>query len=89
MTTAHESLTLQLLEWIGERPRSYAELMEAWRTTCPRMAIWEDACAEGLIASEPGPNGVLRATAKGQHFCREHRVRGNAAHDGGSACAPS
>jgi hypothetical protein len=41
--------TLQLLEWIGERERSYAETMEAWRSHCPRLTIWEDAIADGLV----------------------------------------
>ena len=43
------ALTLQLLAWISAEPRSYADVMEAWRTTCPRMPIWEDAVSEGLV----------------------------------------
>ena len=43
------ALTLQLLTWIATQPRTYAEAMDAWRTTCPRMPIWEDAISEGLI----------------------------------------
>jgi hypothetical protein len=46
------TLTLQLLGWIASQPRSYSETMEAWRSTCPRMTIWEDAVSEGLIALE-------------------------------------
>ena len=42
-------LTLQFLAWIGEAPRSYGEAMDAWRTSCPRLSIWEDALQEGLI----------------------------------------
>jgi hypothetical protein len=44
-----DALTLQLLTWISDRPRSYGETMDAWRTTCPRMPIWEDAVSAGLI----------------------------------------
>jgi hypothetical protein len=44
------ALTLQLLSWVGEQPRTYGEAMDAWRTTCPRMPIWEDAVSQGLIA---------------------------------------
>ncbi len=40
---------MQLLEWISERARTYAETMEAWRTSCPRMSIWEDAEIDGLV----------------------------------------
>ena len=44
------ALTLQLLGWVASQPRSYSEAMEAWRSTCPRMTIWEDAVSEGFIA---------------------------------------
>ena len=50
MTT--NALTLQLLAWVAARPRSYQETMEAWRTTCPRLTIWEDAIADGLVSVE-------------------------------------
>jgi len=42
-------LTLQFLDWLAERPRSYGETMDAWRTSCPRLSIWEDAVREGLV----------------------------------------
>lgn len=46
--------TIQLLAWIAERPRSYGETMEAWKTSCPRLAIWEDALADDLVYVERG-----------------------------------
>ena len=46
---ALSALTLQLLSWVAEQPRTYGEAMEAWRTSCPRMPIWEDAVSEGLV----------------------------------------
>ena len=42
-------LTIQFLEWVSERPRTYGDAMDAWRTTCPRLSIWEDALAAGLV----------------------------------------
>ena len=45
-------LTLEFFEWISSRPRAYADVMEAWRTTCPRHPIWEDALLNGLIQLE-------------------------------------
>jgi hypothetical protein len=42
-------LTMEFLTWISQRPRTYAEAMEAWRSTCPRHSVWEDALVEGLI----------------------------------------
>jgi hypothetical protein len=44
------ALVLDLLEWIGPEPRPYAEVMEAWRTSCPRLPVWEEANARGLLA---------------------------------------
>ena len=42
--------TLELLAWLAARPRTYRETMDAWRTSCPRLSVWEDALAEGLVA---------------------------------------
>ena len=42
--------TLELLAWISERPRSYADTMEAWTSHCPRLTVWEDAIADGLVS---------------------------------------
>ncbi len=36
MSDTVDALVLDLLKWIGPRPRSYAEVLEAWRTSCPR-----------------------------------------------------
>jgi hypothetical protein len=49
-------LTLQFLDWIAARPRSYADVMEAWRTSCPRLPVWEDAISRGLVKRESGPS---------------------------------
>jgi hypothetical protein len=57
------SLTLDLLEWIEARPRTYAETMEAWRTSCPRLSIWEDALIAGLVSTRAEKVAI---TAKGR-----------------------
>ncbi len=54
MSEAMHHLTLQFLAWLAERPRSYAETMEAWRTSCPRLSVWEDATIAGLVRLVPG-----------------------------------
>jgi hypothetical protein len=46
MTT---SSTLNLLEWLAARPRTYADAIEAWRSNCPRLSVWDDAVIDGLI----------------------------------------
>jgi hypothetical protein len=42
-------LILELLAWVASRPRTYEETMEAWRTSCPRMPVWEDAFDAHLV----------------------------------------
>ena len=44
--------TVQLLAWIAEQSRTYAETIEVWKTSCPRLAMWEDALADGLVRVE-------------------------------------
>jgi hypothetical protein len=41
--------TIQLLTWLAERPRSYAETIDVWKTSCPRLSVWEDALADELV----------------------------------------
>jgi hypothetical protein len=48
-TTGSLALTRDLLAWIDASPRTYAETMEAWRTSCPRLSVWEDALIAGLV----------------------------------------
>jgi hypothetical protein len=55
-TSSLADLVVQLLEWVQARPRTYAEAMDAWRTSCPRMPVWEEALSERLIALGP-PGG--------------------------------
>jgi len=52
MTSTVEVLVLDLLEWLSRRERSYEETMEAWRTSCPRLPVWEDANDLRLVAVE-------------------------------------
>ena len=52
-------LTVQFLTWISEAPRTYGEAMDAWRTSCPRLSIWDDAVRDGLIRMENG-EGPMR-----------------------------
>ena len=47
-------ITLQFLAWVADRPRTYAEAMEAWRSTCPQLSVWEDAVIAGLVQIESG-----------------------------------
>jgi hypothetical protein len=48
----NQPLLIEFLAWIERAPRTYAETMDAWRTSCPRFSVWEDAWLEGLVAIE-------------------------------------
>jgi hypothetical protein len=70
MPAPHVSLTLQMLEWIAQQPRAYSEVLDTWKSTCPRLTIWEDACVDGLVASEAGRDGVVCLTERGRAYLR-------------------
>ena len=44
----------EVLSWVARRRRTYAEAMEAWRSSCPRLTVWEDALLGGLIQIDAG-----------------------------------
>jgi hypothetical protein len=76
MSDSVESLVLDLLEWIGPEPRPYDEVMDAWRTSCPRLPVWEEANDRGFIERRNGcGRGVLIAlSAAGLEHLRDKRV---------------
>jgi hypothetical protein len=59
-------LTVQFLAWVADRPRTYADVMEAWRSNCPRNPVWEDAVIEGLVCFENGSRGTVVLTSLGR-----------------------
>jgi hypothetical protein len=68
-------LILDLLEWIGPEPRPYAEVLEAWRTSCPRLPVWEAANERGFIARRhvTGRSALVSVSAAGAKHLRKHR----------------
>ena len=70
MNPPTNALTLQLLEWISNQPRTYAETLEAWQTSCPRLSIWEDACIAGLIDCAVGSR-IVSVSHKGRLLLRQ------------------
>jgi hypothetical protein len=71
-----ESLILDLLEWLVKRDRSYEEVMDAWRTSCPRLPVWEDANDRGLVMKEQVQGRcVVRITSSGFAFLERSRLR--------------
>jgi hypothetical protein len=70
MTDTLAPLVRDLLEWIAARPRTYSEVMDAWRTSCPRLTVWEDANDRGLVIrrSIPGQEPSVELTPLGRRF---------------------
>lgn len=72
-----ESLVLDLLEWLGTAARPYDVVMDAWRTSCPRLPVWETANELGLVErrrtgdSRPG----VAVTDAGRRYLARHRPR--------------
>ena len=73
-TQIADPLVLDLVEWIAREPRLYSEVIESWRTSCPRLTIWEDAVDRGYVAREArGDSGVvISITPDGETFLRAH-----------------
>jgi hypothetical protein len=74
MTQTLEPLVLDFVEWVAKAPRTYAEAMDAWRTSCPRLTVFEDAMDRGLVSrkSANGGRATVVATEQGLSFLREH-----------------
>ena len=69
-----DSLVFDLVEWVAKEPRSYRQTMDAWRTSCPRLAVWEEAVNRGLVVRQSSPDGMrVKTTDKGVAFLARHR----------------
>jgi D-3-phosphoglycerate dehydrogenase len=70
-----QPLILDFLAWLAAGPRPYGEVMEAWRTSCPRLPIWEDAVDLGLVVRRAPQDGpvVVELTAAGQALLAQTR----------------
>jgi len=72
MDTVLSPLVTQLLAWVAASPRTHAEAMEVWRTSCPRLPAWEEALDQGLIAC-PGAGAVpVTLTPAGRDWLARH-----------------
>ena len=61
-------LIRDLLEWLDKEPRTHAEVMDGWRTSCPRLPVWEEATDNGYVARK-GP--LVEVTDRGRAFLAE------------------
>ena len=69
MSDSLTPLTLDFLSWLAESPRPYSEVMDAWRTSCPRLPVWEDAVERGFVEqARIGGIASVRITSAGRAF---------------------
>ena len=63
-------LICDLLEWLEREPRTHAQVIDGWRTSCPRLPVWEEATERGLVARR---DGVVEVTPRGRSFLAAER----------------
>jgi hypothetical protein len=72
MTEAADPLVLDFVEWVAREPRTYSEVIGTWKTSCPRLTIWEDAADRGYVTRETvaGFGIVVSVTEDGERLLR-------------------
>lgn len=70
-----EALVVDLLSWLETGQRPYEEVLSAWRTSCPKLPVWEDANDRGLVTRVTAAGGeFVRITPAGIRYLVEHRA---------------
>ena len=74
MADLADPLVLDFVEWIAREPRLYSDVIATWRTSCPRLTIWEDAVDRGYVARETiaGLGMIVAVTEDGERLLRAH-----------------
>ncbi len=76
-----DPLVLDLVEWIARESRPYKEVLDVWRTSCPRLTVWEDAIDRGFVSRtfKGGQEAIVEVTPAGRAFLAANgrRVQGN------------
>lgn len=69
---APESLVLDLVEWVAQKPKPMEVVLDAWRTSCPRLPVWEDAVDYGYLTRTPveGVGVTVSVSEKGLNFLK-------------------
>ena len=72
MSETADPLVLDFVEWVAREPRAYAEVIATWKTSCPRLTIWEDATERGYVARETiaGVGLIIAVTEGGERLLR-------------------
>jgi hypothetical protein len=74
MAETADPLVLDFVEWVAREPRLHAEVVATWRTSCPRLTIWEDAAEAGYVARDTiaGFGLIVAVTEDGERLLREN-----------------
>ena len=76
MSDTVENLVLDLLEWLQTKERTYKETMEAWRTSCPQLPVWEEATERGLLETSSHDGCLLVSISRdGLTLLAKHKPR--------------
>ena len=75
MSDPVEPLVLDLLEWLGRNARPYSEVIEVWRTSCPRLPVWEEANSRGFVEHRHsvGSGAFVLVSPIGRRYLEGHR----------------
>lgn len=72
MTQIIDPLVQDLVAWCASGRRSYIEVLDAWRSSCPRLLVWEECVARGLLETRPSPGGlVVVVTQQGRSWLQK------------------
>ncbi len=73
--TTVDALIVNLLAWLAERDRTYEEVLDIWRTSCPKLPIWEDAKDRGFVAQEMfDGREIIKPTPAGLDFLQQRKT---------------
>jgi len=74
MAESPSLIMIQFLAWVADRPRNYAQCMDAWRSTCPRLSVWEDAIIDELVRIENDANRSVGLTQRGRAVLQQAKA---------------
>jgi hypothetical protein len=72
-----EALILDLLDWLAAREPTYEQVMDAWRTSCPKLPVSEEANDRGLVTREEvNGRSIVAITSSGRALLRQRTKAG-------------
>jgi hypothetical protein len=81
MSANLDPLIRDLIEWVAKEPRTVAEVLDAWRTSCPRLTVWEDALERGFLTRtwSESAGACVHVTPAGHQFMAGNAKAANTA----------